>query len=96
MNKRKYKIGDIINGRNIINYVAGCYIVNCPLCGSTIKANVIDLENHSCRCLFKDKGRNRFSGRQYINSPEKIELIRQKYKNGITDEIMNEFMKDLI
>ena len=32
----------------------------------------------------------RFSGKKYENSPERLAEIREKYKNGITPEIMKE------
>lgn len=37
---------------------------------------------------------NRFSGRSYENPPEKLNAIREKYKNGITPEIWMEFVQD--
>lgn len=37
----------------------------------------------------------RHSGKEYINSKEKLEAIKQKYKNGVTDEILNDFIRSL-
>ena len=34
----------------------------------------------------------RASGMEYENSPEKIEELKEKYKNGITSEIWEEFV----
>lgn len=34
----------------------------------------------------------RFSGLSYENSEEKLNEIREKYKNGVTDEIVFEFV----
>ena len=34
----------------------------------------------------------RASGRKYENPPEKIEELKEKYKNGITSEIWEEFV----
>ena len=42
----------------------------------------------------KARTRNRFSGRSYDNPPEKLNTIREKYKNGITPEIWMEFVQD--
>jgi hypothetical protein len=33
---------------------------------------------------------SRNSGRRYQNSPQKIKDIKEKYKNGVTEEIMKE------
>ena len=42
----------------------------------------------------KRKNNERFSGLEYINSPEKIKAIKEKYKNGVTEEIIKEmFLK---
>ena len=38
----------------------------------------------------KRKNNERFSGLEYKNSPEKIKEIKEKYKNGVTEEIINE------
>lgn len=35
----------------------------------------------------------RFSGLEYENPPEKLGAIREKYKNGITPEILAELME---
>ena len=34
----------------------------------------------------------RYSGRVYENSPEKLQAIKEKYKNGITNEILEEII----
>lgn len=36
--------------------------------------------------------RGRFSGLSYENSEERLNEIREKYKNGVTDEIVFEFV----
>ena len=38
----------------------------------------------------KRKNNERFSGLEYKNSPEKIKAIKEKYKNGVTEEIIKE------
>ena len=37
----------------------------------------------------------RFSGDIYINSEEKLNAIKEKYKNGITKDILKEFAESL-
>lgn len=37
----------------------------------------------------------RYSGKEYTNSKEKISSIKEKYKNGVTDTILNEFISNL-
>lgn len=34
----------------------------------------------------KTRNRGRFSGKEYENSPEKLQAIKEKYKNGVTIE----------
>lgn len=34
----------------------------------------------------------RASGRRYKNPPEKIQAIKEKYKNGVTNEILSEWL----
>lgn len=35
--------------------------------------------------------KGRFSGKNYDNPPEKLEVIKKKNRNGVTDDIMKEF-----
>ena len=37
----------------------------------------------------------RASGEHYENSKERIQAIKEKYKNGVTREILDEFIKSL-
>lgn len=37
----------------------------------------------------------RYSGKTYENSPEKLQAIKEKYKNGVTKEILDDFVKRL-
>lgn len=32
----------------------------------------------------------RYSGERYINPPEKIQQIKEKYKNGVSIDVINE------
>lgn len=34
----------------------------------------------------------RFSGKKYENSPEKIKRLKEKYKNGVSKEIINKMV----
>lgn len=35
----------------------------------------------------------RFSGKNYVNPPEKIAAIKEKYKNEVTREILEEILR---
>lgn len=41
------------------------------------------------------KSNKRYSGENYVFSEEKLNIIKEKYKNGVTDEILAEFMKNM-
>lgn len=41
------------------------------------------------------KLKGRYSGRKEPATPERIAALREKYRNGVTTEIMREFEKDL-
>ena len=34
----------------------------------------------------------RYSGEKYINPPEKIQQIKEKYKNGVSIDVINEML----
>ena len=38
------------------------------------------------------KNNTRYSGKNYVNSAEKLNAIKEKYKNGVTKEILTEWM----
>ena len=38
------------------------------------------------------KSNVKYSGKHYVNSPEKLNAIKQKYKNGVTQEIIEEWL----
>lgn len=54
--------------------------------------------NISCRKQYRviplKKG-GRFSGRIYTNTPEKLAKIKEKYKNGVTVDILKEFAEKI-
>lgn len=41
------------------------------------------------------KSNKRYIGENYVFSEEKLNIIKEKYKNGVTDEILAEFMKNM-
>ena len=42
------------------------------------------------------KGSERFSGLEYENSPEKLDAIKEKYKNGVSMSILSDFVDELM
>ena len=38
------------------------------------------------------KNNIRYSGKHYVNSVEKLNAIKEKYKNGVTKEILTEWL----
>lgn len=89
---RKYKNGYVINGRIVIGYSGNRYLMRCQLCGMKTLQAINQIEKHNCKCREKSK---RFSGMIYDNPPEKIEAIKEKYKNGVTKEILQELFEKL-
>ena len=68
----------------------------CPVCGmSFIKNNSRLYCSRKCQRIASRGKSKRFSGRIYLNPPEKILELREKYKNGVTEEIMKEFEENL-
>lgn len=47
-------------------------------------------ESNKVRRLTRNNIRQ--SGEDYVNSKEKIKAIKEKYKNGVTQEIMEEWL----
>ncbi len=84
----EYYVGDIFNGRKLVKRESHVYIVECLTCGKLSKVSSVGLKRDFCMCHGFEK---RFSGRTYKNPPEHIEHIKEKYKNGITKEILEEF-----
>lgn len=78
----------------------------CESCGSDFEAKS-NKQRFCCRecCLEHQKRKQRrktrkkktmrFSGDIYINSEEKLNAIKEKYKNGITKDILKEFAESL-
>lgn len=53
------------------------------------KRHGIPFNNPICQ----GKTGERYSGRSYRNTPEKIEELKRKYANGITPEILDELLR---
>ena len=45
-----------------------------------------------CEAMHK---KSRFSKKDYENSPEKLKQIKEKYKNGVSKETINEWINNL-
>jgi len=59
------------------------------------KKSALTLEHERLVEEFGEPGRKtygRFSGKVYENDQSKLDAIREKYKNGVTDEIVFEFV----
>ena len=39
------------------------------------------------------RNNTRYSGNDYVNLKEKLNAIKEKYKNGVTQEIIEEWLK---
>ena len=48
-------------------------------------------ESNKVRRLMRNNIRQ--SGKDYVNSKEKLNAIKEKYKNGVTQEIMEEWLR---
>lgn len=90
MNK-KSEIGDIISGRKLISRDnRGNGIWECLLCKKQVKMSMFAAKKHCCKCVSYNR---RASGESYVNSEEKLNEIKEKYKNGVTKEILEEWFK---
>lgn len=45
-----------------------------------------------CRTLRRSKSNIRYSEKEYTNDSDKIKTIKEKYKNGVTADILNEWL----
>ncbi|MBQ0165487.1 MAG: hypothetical protein KBT02_00080 [Treponema sp.] len=91
---RKYHVGDIINDRVIIKVDGRFAIAECLKCGRIRKTFPSEFSKMNCICRKKDSGR--FSGKIYKNTTEKLQRIKEKYKNGVTTEHITEMLNSLI
>ena len=55
----------------------------------------LEYQQRKQRRKIRKKKTMRFSGDIYANSEEKLNAIKEKYKNGITKEILKEFAESL-
>lgn len=67
----------------------------CILCGNTVRQGAFCCARKECveqyHCIYsknlqRAKNNTRASGKKYENSPERLEEIKNKYKNGVTVE----------
>lgn len=67
----------------------------CLLCGNTVRQGAFICSRKECveqyHCIYsknwqRTKNNTRASGKKYENSPERLEEIKNKYKNGVTVE----------
>ena len=66
------------------------------MCGKLIVMNSprqkhCDDCNNALRLAFSKSENRRFSGLKYENSKERLEKIKEKYKNGVRKEILENF-----
>lgn len=76
-------------------------MTECELCGKEFLRNS-PTQRFCCRECYEEfelrqrpPYKFRFSGRRYKNSEQRLDEIREKYKNGVTAEIMQEFAENL-
>ena len=76
-------------------------MTKCELCGKEFMRHS-PTQKFCCRECYKEfklrqrpPGKRRFSGRSYKNSEQRLNELREKYKKGITAEIMQEFAENL-
>lgn len=91
LKNRKYRVGQVVEGKKVIGYRGRRYIVECQDCGLIYERNSNQISNF-CRCRRAEFYTRRFSGLHYLNPPEKIEAIKEKYRNGVTAEILDELL----
>ena len=73
---------------------------NCQICGNIISVKQgkgrIGLYCENCRKELRNGGfyaiRVRYSGKKYDVSLERLVKIKEKYKSGVTQEILNEWL----
>lgn len=53
-----------------------------------------DLYLHEAnKAIRLSKNNKRYSGKDYVNSEEKLNAIKEKYKNGVSKSIIEEMLK---
>ena len=75
---------------------------SCGYCGADFLP-VSKIQKFCCKeCWYQSTlsrkrkgGRGRHSGRVYQNAPERLSEIREKYRNGVTEDILREWMEAL-
>lgn len=80
-------------------------MTECELCGKSFMRKSPSQKFCSKDCSEEVKQRklqnqcgrrkHRFSGRSYRNSEQRLNELREKYKNGVTADILREFAENL-
>ena len=72
----------------VSDIATGKYKNKCKECARLVK----EQEAQWIKEMAKLHGRSRCSGRTYENSPERLAEIKEKYKNGVTADILAEWL----
>lgn len=95
MSKSKY-VGLKINNVVVIQNDKRLFTVKCIECGIEKKVWINHIKdakcNHKRRHVCINKVQTRCSGLNYTNSKEKLDFIKNKYRNGVTRDILNEIL----
>lgn len=85
MREKKYRIGDIFNNRKLVGFAQGKYVIKCLKCGKETRQGSIEWRTNYCPCLKKVN-----LTKKPLN--KKLQAIKEKYKNGVTLEHLNEWL----
>lgn len=92
MKRLPYIVGEVRGNFKILKLLdKKRLLVECPICKIQKEIHAANLYN-VCSCYDIHKPKGRASGNVYENPPEKLESIKEKYKNGITKEILEEWL----
>lgn len=83
----KYLIGDVFNNRILIGKDGMKYVVECLDCGKITRQSSQNMIGKHCRCVEENTV-------TFTTKPlnKKLSAIRDKYKNGVTMDILNEWI----
>lgn len=91
----KYKIGEIYNNREIIRITPNYkYVVKCLSCGKESQINATNIPVNYCRCAMAFRVYKKIRKERPLNKVvkplnQKLQTIKEKYKNGVTIEHIN-------
>lgn len=81
--KRKYNIGYVIQNWKIINVISQFCEIECINCGKVLNKRLCNVIHSPPLCSCLDLGNKQ---------KEKIQALKEKYKNGVTMEILQEWL----